>query len=303
MLSSNFASAQLEWVEFDGELPSNAVIGGVETHRSLAVCRCNYKGAMHPGKVVERRCNIGWGGKEVGLKRFEVLVNKGVVELDWLKTDGKIPDHAIQAGDEKGKPLYVGRAHHANGTHPGKVFKAVSKSICNIGYGGKEITFKTYEVLVENPPHKDNSRIRHDNRCGMQSKKPYTVGQYIGTIGKERQVNEGQSIVSRNIRYQTRVTNDGRMVVEEIIDRALCDDGRILVFKTNEIWSNTSQGGDPKMDYFLKFQEDGNLCIYSKQKGFVWCSMSNNRNGHHFEITNIGHIEVVNDHGGEVWPD
>lgn len=305
MLSLNYASAQLEWVEFDGELPSNAVIGGVETHRSLAICRCEYNGAQHPGKVVERRCNIGWGGKEVGLKRFEVLVNNGVVELDWLKTDGtEMPDHAVQAGKENGKPLYVGRAYHENGTHPGKVFRVGKNSICNIGYGGKEITYKTFEVLVENPPHEDDSRIRHDNRCDTKSKKAaYTVGQYVRTMGKERQINEGLSLVSSNIRYQTRVTDDGRMVIEEILDRALCDDGRILVFETNEIWSNTSKGGDPSLDYYLKFQEDGNLCIYSVQSGFVWCSMSNGRNGHHLELTNIGHIEIVNDHGGEVWPD
>jgi|TARA_R110000737_G_scaffold352876_1_gene400797 hypothetical protein len=83
----------------------------------------------------------------------------------------------------------------------------------------------------------------------------------------------------------------------------LCDDGKILVFKTNEIWSNTTEGSDSKLDYYLKFQEDGNLCIYSQQNGFVWCSMSNSLNGHYLEITNIGHLEVANDHGGEVWPD
>ena len=305
ILSSNITSAQLEWVEFNGELPSKAVIGGVETHRSLAVCRCEYKGAMHPGKVVDGKCNIGWGGKEIRSESFEVLVNKGVVEIDWLKTNGKLPDHAIEAGDEKGRALYVGRAHHENGTHPGKVFAAGGTNICNIGYGGKEITYNTFEVLVENPPHRAKDMLRHDNRCGMLGKKAYTatLGKYIGSMGKERQIDEGQSLVSSNIRYQVRVTNDGRMVLEEILDRALCDDGRILVFETNEIWSNTSKGGDPSLDYFLKFQEDSNLCIYSKQNGFVWCSMSNGQNGHHLELTNIGHIEVVNDHGGEVWPD
>ena len=303
MLSTNNGFAQLEWVEFDQELPSNAVIGGVETNRSLAVCRCFYKGATHPGKVVERRCNIGWGGKEVGLKRFEVLVNNGVVELDWIKTNGKIPKHAIEGGEENGKPLYIGRAHYENGTHPGKVFQAGKSNICNIGYDGKEITNRSFEVLVENKHKHDNKRMSHDDRCGKKRVDETTIGLYIGTMGKESQINEGESIVSTNARYQTRVTKDGRLVVEEILDRALCDEGRILIFKTNEIWSNTSKVGDPSLNYYLKFQEDGNLCIYSEQNGFVWCSMSNGRNGHHFEITNIGHIEIVNDHGVEVWPD
>jgi len=304
ILTSNVVSAQLEWIKFDGELPENAVIGGVETHRSLAICRCNYKGAMHPGKVVERRCNIGWGGKEIGLKRFEVLVNKGVIELDWQKTDGKkLPNHAVKAGEENGRALYVGRAHHEAGTHPGKVFQAGKGYICNIGYGEKEITYKTFEVLVENKPHPDNKRIKHDDRCGSKGKYPATIGSYIGNMSKERMVKEGQSLVSTNLRYQTRVTDDGRLVVEEILDRALCDNSKIFVFQANEIWSNTTKKGDSKLDYYLKFQEDGNLCIYSEQSGFVWCSMSNGKNGHHLELTNIGHIEIVNDHGGEVWPD
>ncbi|MFT6334445.1 MAG: hypothetical protein ACJATI_001184 [Halioglobus sp.] len=31
--------------------------------------------------------------------------------------------------------------------------------------------------------------------------------------------------------------------------------------------------------------------------------MSSGLNGHLFEITYIGHLEIVNDHGGEVWLD
>jgi len=111
------------------------------------------------------------------------------------------------------------------------------------------------------------------------------------------------SLVSPNFKYQTRVTDDGRLVVEEILEHALCDQGNLIIFKAKEIWAHTTQKGDPAKDYFMKFQNDGNLCIYSEQSGFVWCSMSNGKDGHHFEITNVGHIEVVNSHGGEIWPD
>lgn len=303
MLSFNSINAQLEWVKYEGFMPSYAVIGGVETNRSLAVCRCDYRGAMHPGKVVENACNIGWGGKEIIVKDFEVLVNKGVVDLDWLKTNGTLPKNAIQAGEERGGPIYVGRAFHENGTHPGKVFKVGGNYICNIGYGGKELTIKTFEVLVENHTDKNAARMKHGNECNQKISKSTCIGRYIGTMGKERQIDEGNSLVSNNVKFQTRVTDDGRLVVEEIIDKALCDDGRILIFNTKEIWSNTNESRDPKLDYYLKFQDDGNLCIYSEQSGFVWCSMSNSLNGHHLELTNIGHLEIVNDHGGEIWPD
>ena len=304
ILSFSSAFAQLKWVSFEGDVPSNAVVGGVENHENLAVCRCNYKGAMHPGKVVGKACNIGYGGIEKVMTDFDILINMGIVELDWIKTDGSLPAHAIQAGKENGKPLYIGRAFHKGGTHPGKVFKVGDNYICNIGYGGKEITYTTFEVLVENHPHKAAKSLGYDKRCAAKDKKGSSiVARYISAISKNKQINEGTSLISSNLKYQTRVTDDGRLVIEEILDHGLCEDGRILVFKTVEIWSNTTEKQDPAKDYYLKFQEDGNLCIYSTQDGFVWCSMSNGKDGHHFEITNIGHIEIVNSHGGEVWPD
>jgi len=304
MLSFCTIDAQLEWVKYDGSMPDGAVVGGVETNRSLVVCRCDYRGAMHPGKVVEKACNIGWGGKERIVKDFEVLVNKGIVELSWLKSDGELPDNAIQAGTERGGPLYVGRTFHKNGTHPGKIFKAGGNYICNIGWGGKESTHKSFEVLVQIPHDEYNEKMKHTKECSKKfDNSKNVIASLIGTMGKERQISEGYSLVSSNLKFQTRVTDDGRLVIEEILDRALCDDGRIIVLKTNEIWANTNKKGDASLDYYLKFQNDSNLCIYSEQNGFVWCSMSNGRNGHHFEITNVGHIEVVNDHGGEVWPD
>jgi len=304
ILSTYSVDAQIEWVAFDGELPSTVVIGGVETNRSLAICRCEYNGAKHPGKVVASACNIGWGGKEIIVKEFEILINKGVTELDWLKSDGPIPDNAVQAGTEKGRKLFVGRGFYENGTHPGKIFDAGKNYICNIGWGGKEITLKSFEVLVAHKPTARIERKKSDLRCSKKMKNTKSiVATYIGTISKESQINEGSSLISSNLKYQTRVTDDGRLVVEEVTDCSLCDDGRVLVFESNEIWANTNEKRDAKLDYYLKFQNDGNLCIYSEQAGFVWCSMSNDKNGHHFELTNIGHIEVVNDHGGEIWPD
>ncbi len=298
------ASAQPEWVKFEGELPENAIIGGIETNRALAVCRCNYKGGIHSGKVVDKACNIGYGGLEVGVTDFEVLINRGLVELDWVKTDGSsLPDNAIETGGENNLAIYAGRVFHENGTHPGKVFKSGDNYICNIGYGGKEITFTTFEVLIENPPHSSSEVLSATTRCyGDSTSSIITVG-YIGSMYKEKKLKEGTSLISTNLKYQTRVTDDGRLVVEEVLDHGLCEDGRILVFEANQVWSNTSEKRDASLDYYLTFQKDGNLCIYSEQNGFVWCSMSNGPDSDHFEITNIGHIEVVNSHGGEVWPD
>ena len=142
----------LDWVAYNGSIPSNAVNGGYENGRNLPVCRTNYNGAMHPGKVVANMCNIGWGGKEITARSFEVLVNNGGAATSWVSVSGQIPGNAVQAGTENGKPLYVGQATMSNGSvHPGKVFGTPGAYICNYGYGGSEIVEKSnFKVLVKN---------------------------------------------------------------------------------------------------------------------------------------------------------
>ena len=71
---------------------------------------------------------------------------------DWvLASDGQIPQGAVVGGQE-GPPgrenLYVCRALFSNGVHPGKV--RLSFHGCNIGWGGKEYTISSYQVLVGN---------------------------------------------------------------------------------------------------------------------------------------------------------
>ena len=65
--SNNAINAQLEWVPFMGEIPSNAVIGGWEHVTPLPICRCEFEGGMHPGKVVANMCNIGVQNERRGI--------------------------------------------------------------------------------------------------------------------------------------------------------------------------------------------------------------------------------------------
>ena len=83
---STSANAELVWKKFEGNIPQNAVNGGQEPGRILYVCRGSYKGGIHPGKIVDGRCNIGWGGKEHKLKEFEVLV--GIANIKWIDVEG-----------------------------------------------------------------------------------------------------------------------------------------------------------------------------------------------------------------------
>ena len=140
LLASFSTNAQLSWQKYNGSIPSNAVIGGEENGGQLAVCRCEHMGAKHPGKVVANMCHIGWGGKEVYKKEYEILINQGAT-IEWVfVNDGKVPQNAVMAGRENGKPLYVGKAYRAEdkSTHPGKVFQADIGLICNYSWGGKE---------------------------------------------------------------------------------------------------------------------------------------------------------------------
>ena len=126
-------------------VPTNAVIGGNQYNPNAMfyVCRANYRGGMHPGKYFRGNCNISWGGREVVLQNFEMLISPKT--LHWVSTNaGAIPHHAIPGGNENNQTLYICQADYENGTHTGKV---IGRN-CNFGWGGKEIITPNYSVLV-----------------------------------------------------------------------------------------------------------------------------------------------------------
>lgn len=132
----------VKWASSTGKMPRDTFYGGSERGRKLAVCRASYKGGTHPGKVVAGKCNIGWGGKEIVIRKYQVMTNKGV-KLSWAK--GPSAKGMVIGGKERGRSLPVCRGKYKGGTHPGKV---VAKK-CNIGWGGKEIVLRSFEVLVQ----------------------------------------------------------------------------------------------------------------------------------------------------------
>ncbi len=148
-------SPPVKWVGASGgSVPSNALKGGMEHppgKQTLYVCRAQFKGGTHPGKVRSafRGCNIGWGGREHAVRNYQVLLNNP--SFRWVRaSNGAIPKGAVKGGMEHppGKQtLYVCRAQFKGGTHPGKVRSAFRG--CNIGWGGGEHAVRNYEVLVK----------------------------------------------------------------------------------------------------------------------------------------------------------
>ncbi len=150
MVGAMFASGAraqqgIGWVAGKGAaMPKGAVVGGKEPGRTLFVCRAPHNGGIHPGKVVAGKCNIGYGGKEIVSTKFQVMVNRGA-RIGWVAPRaGKVPPNAYIGGKEPGRTLFVCRAPHSGGIHPGKVVAGK----CNIGYGGKEIVSTKFQVMI-----------------------------------------------------------------------------------------------------------------------------------------------------------
>lgn len=135
----------VRWVPAsNGYVPPGAVQGGNEQNgQPLFVCRAQYNGGVHIGKVVGQACNFGWGGAEVTMPQYEVLTG---IQGRWVPGNGGyVPPGALQGGNEAtGQPLYICRSQYRGGVHVGKV---VGQN-CNFGWGGAEITMPQYEVLV-----------------------------------------------------------------------------------------------------------------------------------------------------------
>lgn len=126
----------------------NAILSGHEADgTSLYVCRAKLEGGVHPGKVrlAFGAANIPYGGLEKKANPYEVYCGGG----KWVNaSNGIIPDGAICSGHEKdGTPLFVARAEHNGGLHPGKIRHGFGAA--NIPYGGKEVKVTNYQVLVE----------------------------------------------------------------------------------------------------------------------------------------------------------
>ena len=156
--------AQLRWESYRGTVPKNAIEAGFENGKKMPACRVSHKGGTHPGKVVAGMCHIGYGGEELYMKDFEILVHDGDSEIKWVKPNREtLPDYAFLAGQEdRNHKLYVGLVDYTDpatgknlGRHVGKVHQVNGDLMINFGYGGKEIEVKdNFLVLTELPVRK-----------------------------------------------------------------------------------------------------------------------------------------------------
>lgn len=138
---------EARWVEtWQGNpIPPYAVAGGHQPQPpfTLYVCRGDFRGGTHPGKILNGKCHISWGGNEISLSRYQVLASR--IPLSFAPAgNGYLPMNAIQAGHENGGPLYACQAQYRGGLYPGKVIG----NTCHIALDGREINIPYYNVLV-----------------------------------------------------------------------------------------------------------------------------------------------------------
>ncbi|OWR54240.1 C3 and PZP alpha-2-macroglobulin domain-containing protein 8 [Danaus plexippus plexippus] len=138
------------WVDAtSGLVPPGAVVGGQDcSGEALYVARAQHEGALLPGKLVGSHgcAYVPWGGQEHGKPEYQVLVGG---PNNWIATSGSnIPPGALPGGQsEDGETLYVGRVNHEGSITTGKVQQ--SHGVCYISFGGQELGFPDYEVLVQ----------------------------------------------------------------------------------------------------------------------------------------------------------
>lgn len=148
----NYEGQGINWVRMSRgqSIPNNAISGGTElggdnSGTTLYVCRAAYNGSVHPGKLLNGSCSIGFGGKEIVLTTFEVATGSG----NWGKARAGYSG-ALVGGRETGRTLYVCRANFREssgsginyGQYPGKIVEGK----CNFAFGTKELSSSDFDV-------------------------------------------------------------------------------------------------------------------------------------------------------------
>ncbi len=138
------ADEPLSWSK--GAVPANAVLAAGPNEQPMHICRLPMVDKiLHPGKLVNGNCYVGYAGKEIkgALTAAEVLGSSAPVGWADVK-DGKVPAGALSAGVAGDVTMHFCRAkHEGKSFHAGKEWRGN----CYYGYGGKEIKTAEFQVM------------------------------------------------------------------------------------------------------------------------------------------------------------
>lgn len=116
-----------------------------------AYFRGQHKNDLIPGNFVleKRSCYVPYGGKEVSLTCFEILLNEN---FDWTaSSNGNIHENAVIGGvTSSGEDLFIGRVIRDGHLMPGKIHP--SHKTMYVPSAGGEHLYNSYEILVTSTP-------------------------------------------------------------------------------------------------------------------------------------------------------
>ena len=149
------------WRDYLGEIPSDAVAGGMNrADKPTYIGQVYIKGVeLLPATIRRNTLNATTSAhnKEIyANKNIKILCSNEIDKLTWIATKSNELHllsncNLVIGGSEVDHTLYIGRVNHGGRTIIGKVFsRRKGFNGLWIPYNGHEINFKTFEVLAFN---------------------------------------------------------------------------------------------------------------------------------------------------------
>lgn len=134
---------------------------------------------------------------------------------------------------------------------------------------------------------------------------------YTGSMRPNEQLLEGQNLTSANGKFHLRVTTQGELVIEEIIESKTCGicNEKITMRAGREIWKAPISGRlkSPSRISVFNVNTDCNLCFVSKLNQ-QWCATNGNDDNRNLLgkcdkliLTNDGRLVLINEFRQEIW--
>ncbi len=161
LLYSQTALADVRWVSTHTgvPLPQNLIPSDVKTEinneKLEYVCRAALANGIHPGYLVNDRCNISELGQAYTFENFEIAVVPAGT-YSWVRNSQPINGIIIGGRESDGRPFYVCRAQFVENRgnikidHGWQLGKAINNN-CFFAWGGREIGLPSYEILYNGP--------------------------------------------------------------------------------------------------------------------------------------------------------
>jgi len=141
-------TAPTAWILVEvGHIPQDAIMAGEDSSGiPQYIARNFHEGGLHIGRASHEGACLSYGGCEIPLTSYEVLIGDARA-ITWVPSTSGDGTRPVEAGYEAdGKPLWIAQARYAGGVLPGKASGWDSGAY--VAHNGKENRVMEYNVLV-----------------------------------------------------------------------------------------------------------------------------------------------------------